>query len=221
MADMRSDVLAIAASLGGGGGPDFTDPKRFTRFTNFNGDNADAQGIIIGGSVNYSGQTGFWNDATYGIGSQGVDDDTNYSAATYKTILNLTANAGVLFGVIGPAIADSGDTCDIRITRDGVATTISHSPGVVNYRFGLGHFAAGATFTSGNIGYLTPLSADKKVRVIGTLGRTLFDPTMVRAMGGGGLRFDASLLIEIRVTSAQSSTTKNARRSGAIYVLEA
>lgn len=68
---------------------------------------------------------GFFTGDSYSMDRQGAQDDLNWTADTYKTIVNLTATkSGILSGFIGPTLPTAGDACTLRVTIDGVAAVL-------------------------------------------------------------------------------------------------
>jgi len=198
-------------------GRGLVDPRQMPRFQTLG--NSATEGVSFGGVGGPPlGSATAWTDTQYGIGSSGAQVDSQFTGGAYKTVVSLTGR-GQLFGCVGPCIADGADTAYIRITRDGAtAVEISWAPGTVNYRIGLGYI------TGINSAYIftTPVPLANTNSVMNA--RNLTSYALVGGNGvelfGGGLRFEVSLLVEMKVDTTQNATANNERRAGAWYRLE-
>lgn len=197
-----------------------TDPRQLPRFDGL-GNNTASGGIAFGGQgEKYPGNSNFWTDAQYGYGSSGAQDDTNWTGGTYKTIVNLSG-AGWMFGCIGPCIANGADLTYFRITRDGYQwPVISWAPGTINYRAGLGYVLNDSSATANALMTPTPLGNTNSVFKIGAYTVYTLVPNPLVDLIGGGLRFEASLLVEMKVDTNQTGTGSQERRSGVLYRLQ-
>lgn len=216
MADMRSDILAIAASLGGGG--------RFlssvTQLPRFQGlGNSASAGFQAGGQgAAYLGTAATWTGTQYGINNWGAGVDSQFTAATYKTIASLTG-AGIFFGAIGPAIANSADLTYFRLTKDGgTPVVISWAAGTVVYRCGLGGIVN--TTAASYFSTPVPLANGASVYNVAATANTMMLPPGGAELFGLGVRFATSFLVEIKVDTTQNTTTNEERRAAAFYKME-
>lgn len=73
-----------------------------------------------GGSGQASSTTAFFTE----MARRGLQDTTNWTADTYKTLLTVASGKGLVAGIIG-CTAGGAETTTFEITIDGVATTIA------------------------------------------------------------------------------------------------
>lgn len=180
----------------------------------------DAAGVRRNGAA-----AEFWNAiANYGA------YDTIGSAATWKTICDLSG-AGHLYNVIGPGgLTTIGDSVDIRITKDGVATTINWTADATptnTWRLCLGFLSFGNEITSTpTVIPLMPNSVsdagfcEKNGGIRKDVSSTLslvypghFDMCQLSCV-----KFASSLKVEARTSRLYA--TANMDRAGAIYELD-
>lgn len=197
----------------GGAGNLFTDPNRFPKWISIG--NTTTTGLNWN-NQHFFGEADFWTQ----VNVNGLATDSNFSADTYKTLANLSGR-GVCYGVFSPAISNSGDSITLRITVDGVAYTLTAiAPGTVDYRAFWGFVLPFNVFsTSSTVGSMfgNGLNASKSVHDIATSTSGNIVGLSVCQIFGAGLKFDTSLLVEVKVTSAQSGTANNERQAGVLY----
>jgi len=198
----------------------FTDTGLFTRVVS-NGVTTNGVAIEDGVGRKFSGEAAFYSQSVPRLG--GVAVDSNFSADTYKTILNQATGPGVMWGAVSPAISNGADTITMRITRDGgTAVTIAVAPGTVSYRLFLGSFTDRATFTTAGIGFdVANMQNDTSSKAFYNAGTNspVFVPSWSGARGVGGLYFSSSLLVEMKVTNAVSATANQERQAAVIYTM--
>lgn len=204
----------IASKFGlGGGGVNFTDPRKFDRNLCL------ASGLRIFNSAvsgSAASTAGFFTNGILG----GVDDDTNWSADTYKTLLNVSSGAGQLGALVGPASLAGTPTTTWRITVDGTAYTVAVVHSTTAERAVLG-----AVFQDGGTGgfyntafwpYRAPdsVSSDKTTQRYGTaLGLVLPQWSTIRVLNIPVLEYKTSLLVECKTSEANSTTANQERRA--------
>jgi hypothetical protein len=187
--------------------PHFSDPRRFLRASL-------ASANIAANSADY------FTGQPYSLDRLGVDDNTNYTATTAKTILNVTSGSGYLAGVIGPTQTNVGDTTTFTITVDGAAYSITVTQQVASSRAVLGHIAPPAIFTTADRVYSSAagVSTENTTLYIGTPNyRSPIDVPTALLFGTGIVFFGVSLKIEITSSINQTGTANQERRSGALY----
>lgn len=161
----------------------------------------------------------FWTGATGSIdripGS--VQNDTNWTASTYKTLLNLSA-AGFVSAFIGPTLPTAADTNTWRITVDGAQYTVTLTAQNNADRCVLG-FAQPVTLytvTTGPVWLAAGVASDNMTTNIDAQTETnLMDPNLlVGYQGAPLLQFNSSLLVEAQISVNLTTTTARERRSG-------
>ncbi len=177
-------------------------------------------GAVTANAGSLSTDALFWTGQNDSVDRQGVQDDTNWTANTYKTILSLTATKRAFFsGFIGPTL-NSGETLQLRVTTDGAAYTSSpYTAQVTGDRIVIGPMLPReSTFTSAArvLGLTSGTSSDgitlriSETQVVATQFALLWGSPIIRCL--------QSLLIEARISVSLSTTTNRERRSGAYYV---
>lgn len=163
---------------------------------------------------------GFFTGDGYSMDRQGAQDDTNWTADTYKTIVNLTATkSGLLTGFVGPTLPTAADTCTIRVTVDGVAATLVGTAQENAARIIFGPLPAIETvFTTANrlIASMGAAPSDG-ITLRGNAG-TVIGPMDALFYGCPVIRFNASLLIEAKISVNLTTTTNVERRCGVYYL---
>lgn len=161
----------------------------------------------------------FW---TGGIAARGVADDTNWTADTYKTIANISGK-GLIYNIIGPTGLAGTPTTTVRITRDGLVTTIAEAASATAQRLLLGPAFPGAVtgtqFTVAGVFFnsLETMNAGKTAQIGATAYTWLMDILHMSSLGSPGLQFSQSCLIEMKSSESNSTTTNRERSSGIIY----
>ena len=210
MTSSTSTLLAAIAATLGGGGSRITDPRDLPKVITV-GDSATT-GLSMMTSTN-PGETDFW---TY-WNTRGVAVDSNNAADTYKTLVNLSG-AGVLYAVVSQAIANGADTVSVRFTRDGATpVVVTYAPGTLGYRLYLGWVspnAIGAALGMSTLDTSTYVTA--RDALLATTSWKIPDIPQLDLFGRG-LKFESSMLVEVKATNAQNGTTNQERQAGVIY----
>lgn len=175
---------------------------------------ADLQIDNAAGSAPASSTTAFFTE----MALRGFQDTTNWTADTYKTLLNVSSGKGLLAALVGPT-AGGASTTTFEITADGVLTEIAivvASGERANLNSGL---ATSSVFTSAGV-WNTPgveaLKADKAT-FVGKAG-TLPLWSWLKMSGTPLLRFNQSLLIRAKHSASITNSTATAY-SGGMYRL--
>lgn len=197
-----SDILT---KLGvGGGGPNFKDPRLLMpfRFT------ATDLHVYDTGGVNRTFAT---TEAFTECANRGVQDTTNWSADTFKTILSVSG-AGKMYGYIG-CTSGGADDHTIEITVDGTVYTIV-IPTTSGLRAALlPNYEANTFYTTSGVAvaYHSVLDSGKQY-FDGVAGNVPSIPSLVaiEKMGYPVLQFDQSLLIRAKHESAVTNSTATA-----------
>ena len=103
--------------LGGGGGVHFKDPWQFLPVVRLA---ADLSNEANDSTPEASSTTGFFTN----MAARGLQDTTNWTANTYKTLLTVASGKGLVGALVGPT-AGSASTTTFEITVDGVLTEIA------------------------------------------------------------------------------------------------
>lgn len=194
---------------GSGLGPHFTDPRRFLRFST-----ASAN---LGAHV-----SGYFTGAADSLDRHGADVNTDYTASSAKTIVNIASGSGYLAGVVGPTLTNVGDTAIFTITVDGgsaVAITVTNQVAAGRCYLGVPLGAQGF-FTTADRFYANAagVSSESTTSYMGTPGyRSPGDVISLMSQGVGMLYFSISLLVTITSSINQTGTANQERRSGALY----
>lgn len=209
--------IATKFGLNRATGVNFTDPKKFDRNLCL------SSGLrIFDSSVSGSASTaaGFFTNGVLG----GVDDDTNWTADTYKTLLNVSSGSGLLGALVGPTALAGTPTVTWRITVDGTAHTVAVVHSTTAQRAVLGAAfqdgGAGSFYTSGFWPYRAPdsVSSDKTTQRFGSgLGLVLPPWATIRALNIPVLEYTTSLLVECKTSETNSTTTNQERRALVTY----
>lgn len=194
-------------------GPNFTDPREFYRSII---DPANANSIDTGGTVNIASVAGFFTEQSV----RGISDNTNWTAATYKTLLSIPSGKGLVSNIIGPTGLAGTPTTTFEITVDGVVTVIAVTATAITQRAILGATGLGA----GNL-YITTkvpfsgaqaLDAGKAVPLLGTTA--MWPWQSIRSFGIPCLIYQNSLLIRAQSSESNSTTTNQERQSAVQYM---
>ena len=193
--------------LGSGGGVHFTNPGEFLPCC------ATATSLNVadsGGSARASDTTAFFTE----MARRGVQDQTNWTANTYKTILSVSG--GGLMGAYVGCTAGGAETHTVRITVDGTATEMTIS--------GLASGERGCLVTAlVQFGTLTPylpgaeaLDATKDIFGAVFLGSTIPAWSGQSFWATPMLKFERSLLVEAKHSATITNSTATAY-SGVMY----
>jgi len=171
-----------------------------------------------GGLNQDSSTTAFWTI----IAERGLQDTTNWTSDTYKTLLTVSSGKGLVGGIIGPT-AGGSSTTTFRITVDGVQYTYT-VPGLSSGKRAV--VLAGGLIASGPVTGDAPgnnnaavLDSGKQyfTEALNTASLVLTHQHMA-AFGVPQLIFKTSLLIEAKHSASITNSTATAY-SGVIYRL--
>jgi hypothetical protein len=156
----------------------------------------------------------FWTE----MGERGVAVDSDYTANTYKTILNITSGRSLTAAIIGPTMVGT-DTTTFEITRDGGGAQEIAITGSAGLRAGLivGALTAAAYTTAGTWGNsYFDFNAGK---TLGTMTTALVIPAIeyMTLQGTPLLICNQSLLIRIKNSANVTGTASQERQSGVMY----
>ncbi len=195
----------------------FTDPTKFDRNLCL------SSGLrIFDSSVSGSASSvaGFFTNGAL----SGVDDDTNWTADTWKTILSVSSGAGQVAALVGPTSLAGTPTTTWRITVDGIPYTIAVVHSTTAQRAVLGSAfqdgVASGYYVTAYFPYRAPdsVSADKTTQRFGTaLGLVLPHWPTIRVNNIPVLEYRTSLLVEAKTSENNSTTANQERRSYIMY----
>jgi hypothetical protein len=188
--------------------PHFVDPWVFMPYTPL----ATSLEVQDSGAVQQDSSTvAFFTE----MARRGIQDTTNWTADTYKTLLNVTSGYGVVAAIVGPT-AGGSSTTTFEITRDGHVTEIA-VPGLSSgERAYLTAFSpyAGDMFTAANNSQFPGGEAlDSNKQVFGApISATSNVPPwwLTSVMGTPMLRFNYSLLIRAKHSASITNSTATA-----------
>jgi hypothetical protein len=143
------------------------------------------------------------------INNRGIVNYTGFSTNVWKTILNVSGGPGWMSGIVCPKTPNSTDTIDVRVTLDGSVLTFSQSA-ESNSGLYIGHALPGNFFTTAG-------GASRSPNLNAARNRSTFDSwngDSIRAvpvaaclsMGVSLVRFEQSLLVEIRASNGVGTT---------------
>lgn len=212
--------ISTKFGLSGGGGSNFSDPRRF-----FRGLYAAAKlGAQEGGAGTNSLSTaaGFFTE----MAIRGVSDNTNWTADTYKTILSVSGVMGALAAIGGPTGLAGTPTTTFRITVDGIPQVIAVVATTTGQRACLGAIptqdTTGLMFvTAGysNFG-ANSINAGKDTQVFSSTQMSLMPWSTINFLGTPRLEFNTSLLVEMKTSESNSTTTNQERQSFVQYMVQ-
>lgn len=163
-----------------------------------------------GAGANDSATTGFFTE----MARRGLQDQTNWTADTYKTLLSVPSGKGLVAGLCGPT-AGGAETTTFEFTADGVLTEVAVGPLASGERALL--LAHGPT-TIGTFESQTnvepgaeALDADKATFGAVTFTAShIFPWKMIANMAIPCLRFNQSLLIRAKHSASITNSTATA-----------
>lgn len=159
------------------------------------------------GSSWNAGTTSFFTE----MARRGLQDQTNWTADTYKTLLTVTSGKGLVAGIIGPTLGGA-HTTTFRITVDGVVHTIAITGASGDRCCLLSQVKTSAEFTTAsqfNKVDTEALGSDKAT--FGELYTTdAFIPGWRQMMDVPLLMFRKSLLIEAKNSASITNSTATA-----------
>jgi hypothetical protein len=205
--------MARTSTLGSSGGVHFKEPREFMR--------SNVAATILAtvdaaGSATNSGVAGFFTE----MGKRGLADDTNWTADTYKTVLSISSGSGLVAYVIGPTGLSGTPTTTFEITVDGVLSTVAVVATTTGQRAVLGPIFPHASMFTTTLLYQVgsnSVNAGKDTGVYSTNAATV-GWGVLRGMGTPCLSFKTSLLIRIKSSESNSTTTAQERQSAVQYV---
>lgn len=162
-----------------------------------------------------SASTGTTSDTTAfftGFTSWGIQDNTDWTANTYKTIYSHTGR-GLVYCMIA-CTAGGAETTTFEITLDGVlqTITITNAASARAFLSAAGHSTSGGEFTSANVAW----QGNAETLDAATL-TTFFNNTSVipppkyyANLGVGALRYDISCLIRMKHSTSITNSTATA-----------
>lgn len=200
--------------LGGGGGINFKEPWILQPYT------ATAASLQIqssGGADQTSATVAFFTE----MARRGLQDTTDWTADTYKTLLSVSSGKGLVAAIVGPTPGGSSTTT-FEITVDGVLTEIAVATSS-GKRALLSSFGA---VVSGPVGTNVPAYAGSAAL---DSGKQIFSDVtaspsyiathqFMAAFGVPQLRFNQSLLIRAKHSASITNSTATSY-SGIVYRL--
>lgn len=158
----------------------------------------------------------FWSR----VNEAGANLDTNWTADTYKTVVDVSSQRGLLMHVLGPYAPNSATTFTFRITIDGTAYTYSFTTSGqerVGMHCALGHHASSTddTITQSEYRTVDTNYAGELMRH----GSNVWVPTFLHPLAWGMrmVEYTTSLKVEIKIDAAQTATANQERQCGVIY----
>lgn len=200
--------------FGGGGGIHFSDPwQLLPRVSTV----ADLFTEDDGGFDHAASSTDFFTD----MASRGLQDQTNWTADTYKTLLTVSSGKGLVAAIVGPT-AGGAETTTFEFTVDGVLTEVPILCASGERAFMAALCMASNTFTTASRFAIQGGSLNAGKTTLGTPG-TLVDTLLagwplVTALGTPCLKFNTSLLIRAKHSANITNSTATAY-SGVMYRL--
>lgn len=202
---MADPFLQISA------GVNFTDPYRFKRF------------LVASSSIFY------WDSANSNNGLNvaggftvaainGLADDTNWTADTYKTILSDTGGRGIVSHLIGPTGLAGTPITTFEITVDGMPKVeIAVTATTTGQRAILGPLANADILAGTNAPFRSPsaTAAAKSTMVTGVNGIPSW--ITIGLLGTPCLVYRSSILIRMKTSENNSTTTNQERQSAVSY----
>lgn len=192
--------------FGGGGGIHFKDPWEFKPFVQ---PAANLQIWDSGGTQQDSTATAFFTE----MARRGLQDTTNWTADTYKTILSVPSGKGLVAAYIG-CTAGGAETHTVEFTIDGVLTEItigtlaSGERGIL-----IGGYADGAQYTTVsdiNKSASEALEADKATFTAMSNVQSVSAIAPWRSTYWPCLKFKTSLLIRAKHSANITNSTATA-----------
>ncbi|MGE3333614.1 MAG: hypothetical protein AB7I36_08220 [Rhodospirillaceae bacterium] len=198
--------MTVRASLkfGGGGGIHFKEPWQLMPAT------PTAANLII-----YDAAPGQWTSATTGffteMARRGLQDQTNWTADTYKTLLSVTSGKGFVAAIVGPTLGGA-HTTTFRITVDGVVHTIAIVGASGDRCCLLSQVKTGSDFTT-SLQYIkvdTEALASDKATLSELYTSDGYIPGWRQMQNTPMLQFKRSLLIEAKNSASITNSTATA-----------
>ena len=203
---VEKDIVTDGNVVSGGDGPHVKDPWLFMPYT------ATASTLVTQnatGTANpASNTTAFFTE----MDRRGLQGTTNWTADTYKTILNISSGRGLVAGYIGPT-AGGASNHTIEITIDGVKTELEIPDLVSGERAIL--LAGGAPYTTfftsaSSFAYQGDAALDANKQVFGNVNSMVPSWEAFSLLGTPLLRFNQSLLIRAKHSASITNSTATA-----------
>lgn len=215
MTGMSGLMAAIAAASGGGGSGHYTSARKLMRFVYASG----SIGINDGGAVDLLTTANGWTSVSY----FGTALDSNFVADTWKTVANLTG-PGLFYGAIGPTASNNADITSMRFTRDGgsaVTIAMTNTASANRAMILAAKPMRSDAFTSASNPVTlwgTYASVDSNAtRYPFDWGAQILPQDEAEGRGARMVEFETSLLVEMKITNAQSTTTNQERQAGVLW----
>lgn len=143
-------------------------------------------------------------------------------ADSYETILSVSGGGGRLLWAFGAKVSPYGNTCEFRVTVDGVVSEIEMIAPESYSRCFLGPVGVftGNGFGFGGVDYSLAQSVLGYSMTMASSAYVFSFPTPLEAslLGSLGVRFERSLIVEYKQSSAV--TGERSRERGCCYVLD-
>lgn len=196
-------------------GPHFTDPREFDKSITV----ATAISNVVTNTASASDVVAFYTNLANG---GGIVDDTNFTAATYKTILSIPSGMGIVSNIIGPTGLAGTPTTTVEVTVDGapaievpiVATTTGQRAVFGAY---VNDETAGGLFTTAFAPYRIKSTMNAGMNTSLETNIALMPIWFARTFGTPCLIYRTSLLIRMKSSENNSTTTNRERRSAVMY----
>jgi len=188
----------------GAGGKDFSNPAEFLPYC------AAVASLNVydsGSTIRASDTVAFFTE----MDRRGVQDTTDWTADTYKTLLSISSGKGLVAALVGPT-AGGASTTTFRFTVDGVASTVAVAGLASGERATLMPMTAvGSDYTTAAV-WPDPgaegLDADKAT--FGAIRASSNIPPWRRMSEFPMLKFNTSLLIEAKHSASITNSTATA-----------
>jgi len=155
---------------------------------------------------------------TIELAARGINDDTNWTANTYKTILSVTGK-GLVAAVVGCTSTSASMTTTVEFTVDGVLTEIAIPVGAGERGTLMITQGSGTLYTTANIyqARIGSLNAAKTALTAPTTACSIGTWEYLSQVGTPMLEFYTSLLIRMKHTENITGTAAQERQSAIMY----
>ena len=179
--------------------------------------------LYDGGIAYGAGVAGFWTELAL-MGAQA----TGSTSDTYKEVCNITGS-GILFHVVAQSAANTTDDTTFRITVDGTEYVIAKTQTLTTAASQSNRLCMGACVDASKTALYTTAAvwlqtfsgsaASTDVFKLGSGQIYMVPPSHIINNGMPCLRFDESLVVEVKVTNVYGTGTYPAY-CGATYILD-